>query len=156
MSFYGAGRVGIFDQIEHMTFEITPDKKIETVQEAFNKHFPFLKIEFFKRKHEWGKPSPESQRVHVGQTLGSINEAIKEGKITLDPDNTTGWVEQVFMREFGLPVQVFRKEGSVWIETTKTDKLKLFEQNEMGRQSSITPKRTFPVTATLKTDNINS
>jgi hypothetical protein len=42
--------------------------------------------------------------------------------------------ESSFVKEFSLPVQVFRKAGRLWLETTVTNKWTLHQQNEHGKQ----------------------
>jgi hypothetical protein len=37
----------------------------------------------------------------------------------------------------GLYVQVFRKSGKVWLETTATDNWSLYKQNEEGQELSV-------------------
>ena len=39
-------------------------------------------------------------------------------------------LENDFSGQFGLQVQVFRKSGEVWLQTTKTDNWTLIEQNQ--------------------------
>jgi hypothetical protein len=45
-------------------------------------------------------------------------------------------VEQLLWDAFGLSVQVFRKSGNLWLETTVTDQWSLAYQNEQGRELS--------------------
>jgi hypothetical protein len=67
--------------------------------------------------------------------LEEINPLVEDGLLTIKPKDTVTEVEKSF-QEFGLPIQVFRKQKEVWIETTKTDYLSLSEQNEMGKKAS--------------------
>jgi hypothetical protein len=46
-------------------------------------------------------------------------------------------LEKVFQDNLGLYVQVFRKSGKVWLETTATDNWSLFKQNEEGQELSV-------------------
>jgi hypothetical protein len=41
-----------------------------------------------------------------------------------------------FLQQFNLAVQVYRKNGDNWIQTSGTDELTLEEQNEAGMKSS--------------------
>jgi hypothetical protein len=45
-------------------------------------------------------------------------------------------LERVFQDELGLYVQVFRKSGKVWLETTATDNWSLYKQNMEGQELS--------------------
>jgi hypothetical protein len=49
---------------------------------------------------------------------------------------TVNELEQRFKSQFGLNIQVFRKHGKTWIETTVTDNWTLFKQNEEGKTLS--------------------
>jgi hypothetical protein len=46
-------------------------------------------------------------------------------------------LERVFQEELGLFIQVFRRSGKVWLETTATDNWTLFKQNEEGQELSV-------------------
>ena len=49
---------------------------------------------------------------------------------------TVGELENIFKDQFGANVQVSRKSGSLWLETTLTDKWTLLQQNEQGKELS--------------------
>ena len=49
---------------------------------------------------------------------------------------TVGDLEQRFQDVYGLSVQVFRKSGKVWLETTVTDNWTLDEQNDKEQSLS--------------------
>ena len=53
---------------------------------------------------------------------------------------TVAELEGKFRNEYGLEVQVSRKSGLLWLETTMTDNWSLEKQNEHGRDISLTPK----------------
>ena len=119
-----------------MQLSLTNQKKVKEVKEAFNRFFPYLKIEFFPGKHSVGSSSFLDERASPNTCLGTITRAMKEGIITIRPEDTVASVEQRFQREFGLPVQVFRQTKDIWIETSDTDTMTLAEQNDMGRSDS--------------------
>ncbi|MEO6671146.1 MAG: hypothetical protein ABIN36_16810 [Ferruginibacter sp.] len=119
-----------------MNLTINRTKKSNSIKNAFNKEFPFLKIEFFNRKHNVTDPSPETEMIKGNISLEDINPAMEASRILLDPQLSVADFEQEFMKRYGLFIQVFRKQKDVWIETTKTDNRTLGEQNEMGKQSS--------------------
>jgi len=58
------------------------------------------------------------------------------GTITIAPGMTVNELEQNFKDVYGLSVQVFRKSGKVWLETTVTDGWSLEEQNRQGEDLS--------------------
>ena len=42
-------------------------------------------------------------------------------------------LEEIFETNFGLHVQIFRKSGKIWLETSTTDGWTLNQQNEEGK-----------------------
>lgn len=120
-----------------MKLKISYSEKTGKIRRTFNDKFPFLKIEFFNTAHAPGQPTSRNNLVSENIFLGDINPFIKEGTITIAPEEKVAAIEQAFQKNFGLPVQVFRKQNNVWIETTKTDQLTLAEQNEKGKQASV-------------------
>jgi len=119
-----------------MKLEIKHSKKTGTIKQAFNRTFPFLKIEFFNLKHLPGEATAINNMIQDDVSLETINPSMKEGWLSIEPEDKVSAVEQIFQHNFGLPVQVFRKQKNVWIETTHTDHLSLAEQNEKGKIAS--------------------
>jgi hypothetical protein len=105
---------------------------VKDVKKQFNANFPFLKIEFFRFGHKKNEGSGFEQIVHDKTLLSDITGVIREGAFSVDPTMTVAEFEQKMQNEYGLPVQVFRKSGDLWLETVQTDKLSLGHQNEMG------------------------
>lgn len=112
-----------------MKISISDSSTIKEIQEIFNKKYPYLKIEFFSKSH----------RIHTGtrkEYIISPETKIKDCRsqhqtATLDiyPKTTVAELEKNFQDVFGLFIQVFRKSGDVWIETTVTDDWTLEKQN---------------------------
>ena len=121
-----------------MKIMLSYDKSIRDVQEEFQKEYPFLKLEFFRKPHQIGEGSPQKEIVPSSSSLLSVTGVIREGIIEINPTDTVDAVESLFQHKFYLPVQVFRKSKDAWLETTSTDDRDLREQNEMGRQASET------------------
>ena len=59
----------------------------------------------------------------------------REAIIFIEENMPTWQVERLFESELGLHVQIFRKSGSIWLETSVTDDLTLDQQNAKGRAS---------------------
>lgn len=115
-----------------MQIEIKDIKTISSLQEEFNALFPYLKIEFFTRVHDIGAPSPKKLIRHANKTIGECRTVHTEGNIIISPLSTVAQLEQSFRTIYGLSVQVFRRSGNVWLETTVTDSWTLADQNEQG------------------------
>ncbi|HEY1112415.1 MAG TPA: hypothetical protein VGE66_02605 [Chitinophagaceae bacterium] len=124
-----------------MEIVLTYQETVKDIKKQFNCMFPYLKLEFFCEPHVVGQGSPFQKMVPPSTLLGEIHGILREGVITLVPESSVKDVEQAFQGHFGLPVQVFRKQKDVWLETTSTDFLSLAEQNEMGRRASEVPVR---------------
>jgi hypothetical protein len=116
-----------------MKIQINDHRKIFAVQEEFSKMFPWLKIEFFSKPHKIGGPSPKTQLVPSSKTIGECRTEHDSGTITILPAMTVADLEQAFRDVYGLSVQVFRKSGKSWLETTVTDSWTLEKQNEQGK-----------------------
>ncbi len=121
-----------------MKFLLTNSKTIADAQEAFSVFFPHLKIEFFTRPHEDKAASWSKYMIFErDKTLQEIG-LLKEGIITLSNETITGEFEQFLSVRYGLFVQVFRKSMGTWLETTRTDKWTLGEQESKGKESANT------------------
>jgi hypothetical protein len=130
-----------------MKIELSVDKTIHDVQEAFHSAFPYLKLEFFNHKHDAYQGSVAQDRIRdINRTLGSIESKPHSGVLFIEPEMPTWQVERLFEQEFGLYVQVFRKSGTLWLETSRTDDLTLEMQNAKGFDSEhIEPTPEDPI-----------
>lgn len=116
-----------------MILSIQDDITIREIQEKFCLYYPFLKIEFYRHPHGRLEYSSEKEQYSCKKSLGQIRQRHNNGMLEIHGWYKTGDVEQVFNEDFGLYVQVFRREGDVWIQTAGTDDLSLEEQDEIGR-----------------------
>jgi hypothetical protein len=113
--------------------EVDKNQTIDFINSQFNKVYPFLRIGFFKEGHTKGNSVQRSKMI-----LGNVKimELMLRGNSEIVDFNgqTTVWeLEQEFEKKFGLHIQVFRKSGSIWLETTATDNWSLEQQNEQGK-----------------------
>lgn len=120
-----------------MEIIIDNKRKIKDIQDVFNNKFPFLKIEFFEKSHTTGNASPKKQLIDSSKTIADCRKTNNIGAIHIVPSKTVSSIEEVFEKDFGLHVQVFRKAGKVWLETTSTDSWTLEKQNEIGQEFSV-------------------
>ena len=119
-----------------MKIVINDDRKIFEIQAEFNAVFPYLKLEFFSKPHQSGAGSAKRLMKHVHLTLGECRIIHNSGELNVNPYMKVAELEQIFHDTFGLNVQVFRKSGKVWLETTVTDGWTLEEQNSQGESLS--------------------
>jgi len=124
-----------------MNLRIAPNRLVSDLQKDFNNAFPFLKLEFFRNRNQqlpaftFQQIIPHSNRIAEGQT------AITDGDIEVNPDMKVKDLEKIFKDQFSLAVQVFRRSGNLWLETTMTDEWTLEQQNEHGREISTDSKK---------------
>jgi hypothetical protein len=110
--------------------------KISTLQKKFNANFPYLKLEFFRHPHNMNGGNDKKDMVRSESGIGAVLSSIKDAEIDITGDLTVAAVEQIITDHFGLPVQVFRKSGRSWLETTLTDDWTLRKQNQEGLELS--------------------
>jgi hypothetical protein len=123
-----------------MKLHITRDRLISDVQKEFNNAFPFLKIEFFQNRNlqpafTFQQMLPHNKRIAEGHT------AIADGDIEISSTMTVKDLEKIFKDQFSLAVQVFRRSGNLWLETTMTDGWTLGLQNQHGQEISASGKK---------------
>lgn len=112
-----------------MKLVIDKTQKLITIQNEFQKQFPFLKIEFYKHTHSLGLGSPKKNTLNSELTIGDVKKNNLSGTIKINGLMKVAELESAFFVTFGLAVQVFRKSGKVWLQTTATDDWTLEEQN---------------------------
>ena len=117
------------------------DRLVGEVQADFNNAFPFLKIEFYKKNKGSSKINE-----HLKKSISLNNAGItREGMLRIPGTMTVGDLESIFQDKFDANVQVSRKSGSLWLETTMTDNWTLEQQNEHGRELSIPENKKWTI-----------
>jgi hypothetical protein len=120
-----------------MHLEVKGERLISEVQKDFTLSYPFLKIEFFKNggarkeRYAFDKLIPHQLPLKEAWFLN-----MQEGDLEFGDETTVLELEKEFMGRFALSVQVFRKSGNLWLETTFTDNWTLKRQNDHGREIS--------------------
>ncbi|MFM1932288.1 MAG: hypothetical protein RL226_1591 [Bacteroidota bacterium] len=101
-----------------MTIHVFPTTTVGSLRGAFHAEFPRLSLRFFKNAHEKGQGSPLSDMIDDETELSHWIDQGKE--LDIDQSMTVDEVEKIF-EQAGMHVQVFRKSGKLWLETTRTD-----------------------------------
>jgi hypothetical protein len=117
-----------------MTIDIRKNKTIADVQDKFSELYPFLKLDFY-RKSNGRLGSMIRQKLIKTILLNNAGNG-REGVMEIADSMTVGQLEKSFSDRFGMIVQVSRKSGTLWLETTMTDSWTLRQQNEHGRELS--------------------
>lgn len=115
---------------------ITKKKTIKEFKNDFNRTFPGLKIEFYKKHHDAFQGSMAYGQYEEDLTFEEINPSIWCCEIDLGVNQTTKEVEEFFENRCGLHVQIFRKSKNLWLQTSKTDDWTLEIQNSKGLQTN--------------------
>lgn len=119
-----------------MVLKISDSKKLSEVKDEFNALFPYLKLEFFKHKHEVNKSNSKADMLSSDLTFKRVRKRHSEGALVVKENMSVADLEQLFQDIFGISAQVFRKSGRSWIETSVTDDWSLKRQNEEGKELS--------------------
>ena len=125
-----------------MTIEISKNKTIAEVQDNFSQLYPFLKLDFYKKSN--GRLGSVVKQKLVKTVLLNNAGNGREGVMEIADSMTVGQLEKSFYDRFGMVVQVSRKSGTLWLETTMTDSWTLGQQNEHGRELSTPATKILP------------
>jgi len=127
---------------------------IKQVQNEFSRTYPFLRIDFSRGRGEKrvvsgreaevitvsGQVSPE--RALQGVQNDEVQEKARQllwDEFGVKDDMKVSELEVLLQYEFGIPGQVLRKSGNLWLETRMTQHWTLREQNDHGHDmASIT------------------
>ena len=118
---------------------------LAALRQAFNAYFPNLSLSFFTKPQEIYHTSPVKYLItDLDMTLQQIQRQAIGGEIDIDEDTTAEELEAALERNFGLHVQVMRKDGEDWDQTSVTDHLTLGQQNELaGKTTQLVAHRHF-------------
>ncbi len=119
-----------------MHLHIGPDRLISDIQKEFNNMFPFLKLEFFNNRSFSRSGFSAQKIISQNRKIGDTQSGIVNANIEIGEQMKVNELESIFKNQFSLAVQVFRKSGNIWLETTMTDNWTLQQQNKHGREIS--------------------
>jgi len=117
---------------------ITDEKKLVDIQREFHEKFPFLKLEFYTQPHEAGAGSSNKVLLPALSKIGEVRKVHNSGDLGINGHLKVKSLEQLFHQQYGLNVQVFRRSGELWLQTTSTDDWTLSEQNQKGQRVKMT------------------
>lgn len=119
-----------------MKIQIDAETTISDVQKKFNEIYPYLKLDFYKKPHEESALSEVSDLIKTTELFSKIKSISEPISINVDPERTVAQVESEFYDKCGVAMQVSRRSGDIWIQTSKTDYRTLKLQNESGEAMS--------------------
>lgn len=119
-----------------MKLHISKKTSIHELQKQFSDIYPFLKIELYNKPHAEKKLSSAKDKMSSGEIISASKNFKKTGAIDISQDRTVAELEKDFHDMFGIAMQVSRRNGSIWIETSLTDNRTLEMQNQQGMMAS--------------------
>ncbi len=99
------------------------------IQHEFSNLFPYLKLEFYSMRNPLKNTFNST---FLTKTLNDFRKRSKSEDLNISPDMSVTTLEHNFQVIFDLNVQVYRKSGKSWLETSATGEWTLFEQNAEG------------------------
>ncbi len=119
-----------------MKLIINNDTVISEVQEKFSAYYPYLKIDFYKTSKEQSALFEVSDQIKPHEKFSKFQSFSEPVEIDISPERTVMQVENDFYDQCGIVMQVSRKSGHIWIQTSRTDYRTLQMQNESGEAMS--------------------
>jgi hypothetical protein len=116
-----------------MEIYISEEAIIANIQDDFHRNYPFLKLEFYQQPHEEGESCRKEEKLSPDTPIDDIRMIHTFGWINISKHRTAAELEYDFRHNMGLSVQVMRKSGDMWVQTTKTDNWTLNQLNEEGK-----------------------
>jgi hypothetical protein len=120
-----------------MLLHIDDTWTVSDVQGAFSRCFPGLRIVFSKKAPFYKEIAPNGTTIEGNQRIGAIRKTHGAGYLEILSWYTVARLEKEFREQFGLPIQVFRKEQGKWIQTSSTDNYTLRQQSEIAQQAPV-------------------
>ena len=117
---------------ETYSLKMNADQTLHRIQDEFNHFFPFLKLEFIQEEREKGS-GYKNLIITNDENISRIQKKINSMEMFFNKFTTVKELENIFSRDFGINVKVFRKSGNIWLVTDSTDNWSLEQQNEEGR-----------------------
>lgn len=118
---------------------ITEEYLVRSIQDEFKRRYPHLKLEFFRQPHGLYEGSPRQERLHPDTPIDEVRDLHCAAWIDFGKGITAAELEQQFARLLGLSVQVFRKSGRLWLQTTETDDRTLGELEALATRETPAP-----------------
>lgn len=106
------------------------------IQNVFATYYPYLRLRFYSHPHQHFQISSEKERLSDDLRLEDIRKTHIDKVLEIMPFQRVDEVEDIFMRQFGLGVQIMKKEKNEWVQTTGLDSYSLKEVNEFSRNDS--------------------
>ena len=115
---------------------ITHQQCLADISRAFETHFPYLKLAFYKKHHVLISGNSKTERLPSDSKINTLVCYFNEVQIPLHTQKRVfELIEEIYIKT-GLYAQLFRKSGRSWLKTTLTDDWTLERQNRAGYELS--------------------
>ncbi len=118
-----------------MTITFNKSTSVGAFQSAFNTHFPFLKVVFFRSHNDsddiWVSPMVIGNQVLLGELSDSLPNKW-DVHFTASHNMSIAEFENTFNQKYNLSLRIFRKDRGDWKETTDCRHLNLEGANELA------------------------
>lgn len=95
-------------------------------------------MNFIKTQHAEKELSSAEDKISPEETISELGHLKSQESIDINKNRTVAELEGEFYDKLGIAVQVSRRTGNIWIETSQTDDRTLGMQNKQGEMSSPT------------------
>jgi hypothetical protein len=116
--------------------QISSHRTIKDIKDDFSQMFPYLKIEFFRKGYRMKQATQKEYSIPGNFVIGSIYNHLGDRFIDIKPSMTVRELENECEKQFGICVQVYRRSGNLWLETTMTENWSIGQQNKSGSEIS--------------------
>lgn len=121
-----------------MEIIITEDSTLAELNEQFQSHYPFLKLQFYENNVD-----PEKHKEVPGEPVKNYNRTVHDlihgrvnATLSMNGQLHVNTFEKSWFEQAGIWCQVFRRSGNVWLQTTVTDDMTLRGVNQFGIEMS--------------------
>lgn len=121
----------IFAIVLKIKMKIELKHSLKEIKTEFSKLFEGLKIEFYKKAHNNAEGSSNTLILDDDLTIEELTSKLSSFEIPVEGKMMVSEVETLFKQK-GLNIQVFRRVGDVWIQTTSTDSYSLNKQKSLS------------------------
>lgn len=115
--------------------KIDSQTTLKDIQQTFSTQFPHLRLEFYNKPHGEGEATSNRAQLEPDQKVAALAKSGHPDQIDVAAEMTISHFESMVEKHFGLHVQVFRRSGNLWLQTTATDGWSLEQANRKGGHS---------------------
>ncbi len=114
-----------------LTLKIDESKSAGDFRNEFSSAFPFLKIELFRKSTNQAEKAGTKDITPLPANQQIAKDPVA---INIDGATTVADLKSLLLKKWGIITHVYRKSGTMWIETSLTDDWSLEKQNQEAEQ----------------------